>query len=83
MTRYPLYRRLGGPRDRSGRDSITVPSSPSQVSVSTTLLDSQNSAQRDTTETQHLLNSDQYEASGKRPRRKSPKQAVYWRQISG
>ena len=44
-TRYPLYRRLGGPRNRSGqvrkisphRDSVPGPSSPQRVAIPTTL----------------------------------------------
>ena len=44
-TRYPLYRRLGGPQGRSGlvrkisphRDSIAGPSSPQAVAIPTTL----------------------------------------------
>ena len=45
MTRYPLYRRLGGPRagldgcwkSRPHRDSIPGPSSPQRVAIPTTL----------------------------------------------
>jgi hypothetical protein len=44
-SRYPLYRRMGGPRSQSGevrkisthRDSIPGPSSPWQVAILTTL----------------------------------------------
>ena len=49
-TRYPLYRRLGGPQGKYGlvrkisphRDSITGPSSPQAVAIPTTLPGPQN-----------------------------------------